>query len=68
MRLPKALLDSYGINDKVKLILKKDHILLEAVEVPRKGWESAFEKMHERSDDQLLMDDVFEDETLDEWM
>ncbi|WP_197739833.1 hypothetical protein [Pedobacter sp. BS3] len=33
---------------------------------PRKNWEQAFRKMHENKDDQLLMDDVFEDETFEE--
>ena len=27
----------------------------------------AFKEMHENEDDQLLIDDVFEDENFDEW-
>lgn len=29
---------------------------------PRKGWVDAFKKMHDCGDDQLLIDDIFEDE------
>jgi|GEM_PF-6276614 len=30
----------------------------------RKGWKKAFKEMHDRQEDQLLMNDVFEDEAL----
>jgi antitoxin MazE len=40
---------------------------LTEVKEPRKNWEKAFKKMHENGDDQLLIDDVFEDENFDEW-
>ena len=67
-RLPKAILEKYNIKDKVELILKNDYILIKPVSTPRKGWEEAFKKMHENGHDQLLIDDVFEDENLDEWI
>jgi hypothetical protein len=34
-------------------------------EKPRKGWAKAFEEMHKAGDDELLINDVFEDETLE---
>jgi hypothetical protein len=34
---------------------------------PREGWAEAFKQMHENGDDVLLIDDVFEDETFEEW-
>lgn len=67
IRLSKTILEKYCIDDKVELILEKDHIILKPKSEPRKGWEKAFKKMHENGDDQLLMNDVFEDETFDEW-
>ncbi len=67
-RLPKAILEKYNIKDKIELILKKDYILIKPVSTPRKGWEEAFKKMHENGHDQLLIDDVFEDENIDEWI
>ena len=67
LRLSKTILEKYKIRDKVELILEKGYIIIKPVSQPRKGWEEAFKKMHEEGDDQLLIDDVFEDETLNEW-
>ena len=67
IRLSKTILEKYNINDKIELILEKGFIILKPMAEPRKGWEKAFKKMHENKDDQLLMDDVFEDENFEEW-
>lgn len=67
LRLSKAILERYNIKDKVEIILEKGRIVLKPVSQPRKGWGKAFAKMHKEGDDQLLMDDVFEDENFDEW-
>lgn len=68
LRLSKTLLEKYNIKDKVELILEKGYIIIKPVAEPRKGWEKAFQEMHKQGDDQLLMDDVFEDENFDEWI
>lgn len=67
IRLSKMLLEKYNITDKVELILEKGYIILKPIQEPRKDWEKAFKKMHENGDDQLLINDVFEDESLEEW-
>ena len=67
IRLSTTILEKYSISDKIELVLEKDCIILKPKSEPRKGWEKAFKKMHERGDDSLLMDDVFEDENFDEW-
>jgi len=67
IRLSKTILEKYSISDKIELILGKGHIILKPKTEPRKNWEKAFKKMHENGDDQLLMDDVFEDENFEEW-
>ena len=67
IRLPKALLDKYNIKDEVELLLEKDHIVIKPKALPRKGWEESFKEMHENGDDQLLIDDVFEDENFEGW-
>ncbi|MFC5271702.1 AbrB/MazE/SpoVT family DNA-binding domain-containing protein [Adhaeribacter terreus] len=67
LRLSKAILEKYNIQDKVELILEENQIILKPVEEPRKGWDKAFKKMHAAGDDQLLMNDVFEDESFEEW-
>ena len=67
IRLSKTILEKYNISDKIEIILEKGFIILKPKSEPRKGWEKAFKKMHENADDQLLLDDVFEDENFEEW-
>lgn len=67
IRLSKTILEKYNISDKVELILEKGYIILKPKTEPRKNWDKAFKKMHKNGDDQLLMDDVFEDENFEEW-
>ena len=66
-RLSKTILERYNITDKMELILEKEQIILRPIPEPRKSWDKAFQKMHENNEDQLLLDDVFEDENFDEW-
>ncbi len=66
-RLSKTLIEKYNIKDKVELILEKGYIILKPISRPRKDWEKAFKEMNENGDDQLLFNDVFEDENLEEW-
>ena len=67
LRLSKDILTRYNIKDKVELVLEKGYIILKPKTQPRKNWEKAFKIMHENKDDQLLMDDVFDDENFEEW-
>lgn len=67
IRLTKTILEKYNIKDTVELILEKGYIILKSKSVPRKDWEKSFEKMHKVGDDNLLIDDVFNDENFDEW-
>jgi len=67
IRLTKTLIEKYNIKDTVELILEKGYIILKPKNSPRKGWDKAFKKMHDKGDDKLLMEDVFEDENFEEW-
>lgn len=67
LRLTKSILETYGIKDKVELILEKGQIVLRPIKPVRQGWDEAFKNLHKNGDDHLLMDDVFEDEDFDEW-
>jgi len=67
LRLSKSILEKYNINEKVEIILEKGRIILKPIENPRKNWEMAFQKMHLENDDQLLVNDVFDNETFEEW-
>lgn len=66
-RLSKTLLEKYKIQDKVELVLEEEHIIIKPVVQPRRGWDEAFQLMHEQGDDELLIDDVFENEKPEEW-
>ena len=67
IRLSKTLLEKYQIKDKVELLLEDDQIIIKPISKPREGWDLKFKEMRENGDDQLLMDDVFEDEKFEEW-
>ena len=67
-RLSKTLIEKYNIKDKVELILEKGYLILKPISSPRKGWETVFKEMNENGDDQLLFNDVFENENLEEWI
>jgi len=67
IRLSKTILEKYSISDKIELILEKGFIILKAKPEPRKNWEKAFKKMNENGDDELLINEVFADETFEEW-
>lgn len=62
IRLAKTILERYDITDKVELIFKEGFLILKPVKKVRDGWDEAFKKMADRGDDELLIDDVFEDE------
>lgn len=66
-RLSKTLIEKYNIKDKIELILEKDQIIIKPISSPRNGWEKAFKEMNENGEDQLLFNDVFENENLEEW-
>lgn len=67
LRLSKTILEKYNIKDKVELILEKGQIILKPIIVPRKNWDIAFKEMNSEKDDELLMNDVFNDESFEEW-
>ncbi len=62
LRLSKEILKRYHMDDKVELILKKDHIIIKPLKAARSKWDQAFQKMHENGDDVLLVNDVFEED------
>jgi len=67
LRLSKDVLAQYNIKDKVELTFEKGHIIIKPKAEPRMGWEVAFNSMLTNNDDNLLLDDVFEDENFEEW-
>lgn len=67
LRLSKSILEMYNIHDTIEIILEKERIILRPIEKPRKDWEAEFKKMHAENDDELLVNDVFDNESFEEW-
>ncbi len=67
LRLSKTILEKYNIKDTVEIMLEEDCIKLKSISNPRKNWEKAFQKMHEKGDDKLIIDDFFIDEKQSGW-
>lgn len=66
-RLSKEILKRYKIKSKMEMILGKGQIILRPISEPRKNWGAAFKKMNKAGDDELFIDDLFEDENFEEW-
>ena len=66
-RISKTILERYNITDKMEMILEKNQLVLRPIAEPRKGWDLAFQEMQKNGDDQLLIEDVFEDDQFEEW-
>ncbi len=55
IRLPKAMIHRYGLDEGVELEMRNDHIIVRAARrKPRQGWDEAFARMHAAGDDRLL--------------
>ena len=67
IRFSKTLLEKYNIRDTVDLIMEKSQIIIRPLSKPRKGWEKSFKEMNENGDDKLLISDIFNEESLEEW-
>ena len=65
IRLPKAVIDQYGLEGEVDIEMKDDHFVVRAPARPREGWEERFARMAERGDDSLLDESAVHLET--EW-
>ncbi len=57
IRLPKTILDSLAIKDKMEMEITDSAIVLTPIqEVPRKGWKDSFAQMHQQDDD--ILEDI----------
>jgi antitoxin MazE len=65
--LSKTILEKYGFEGKIEIIMKQDHVELKAVSPPRQGWDETFKEMHQRGDDELLLEDMLDDDSIEKW-
>jgi len=66
LRIPKPILDQTGILDEVEIEVEKNQIIIRPVKNVRDGWASAFKKMHENGDDELIIDENISDSWAEE--
>jgi len=69
IRIPKAILQQCNIQEKVLLQVEDGKIIIAPTsETPRQNWDDAFTEMHSNQDDQLLVPDSLDLQTVDwEW-
>lgn len=67
LRLSKTILEKYNIQTQVELVLEENQIIIKPLAQPRKDWDKQFKEMNKLGDDELLLDDFFEEEDLEEW-
>lgn len=57
IRIPKNILQQLGIGKKVELEVREEEILIRPVKKKtREGWAEKFAEMHEKGEDELLID------------
>ena len=66
IRIPKYILKRLNLQNKIELIIDDEakQIHIKSSNTPRKDWEEAFQKMHEKGEDELLIEDGLD---LDAW-
>ncbi|NBF39447.1 MAG: AbrB/MazE/SpoVT family DNA-binding domain-containing protein [Spirochaetes bacterium] len=69
IRLPKAVLQQFSIDDKLEMEVHEEEIVLRPLKKnPREGWREAFEYMHEGGEDTDLLGEFEETEEIEwEW-
>ncbi len=53
IRIPKALLEQTRLKGEVEILVRRDSLVIRAVQKARTGWEAAFKLMAEHGDDRL---------------
>ncbi len=66
IRFSKTIIERYNIRDTVEMIMHEDHIIIKPISKPRKGWDKAFMEMTATGDNNLIVPDIFEEETFED--
>ena len=65
--ISKTILERYGFSGKIEIVMEENHLELKPVTPPRQGWDETFKEMHEKGDDELLIDDILDDDLIEPW-
>lgn len=63
LRLSKTILEKYDIGDTVNIRMEENYIIIEPITKPRSDWAKSFKEMRKNGDDELLIQDIFEEES-----
>jgi len=63
LRLSKTILEKYDIGDIVNMRMEENYIIIEPITKPRSDWAKSFKEMRKNGDDELLIQDIFEEES-----
>jgi len=63
LRLSKTILEKYDIGEMVNMRLEENFIIIEPISKPRINWAKSFKEMRKNGHDELLIDDIFEEES-----
>ncbi|MEI2694348.1 MAG: AbrB/MazE/SpoVT family DNA-binding domain-containing protein [Saprospiraceae bacterium] len=63
IRLSKTILEKYEIGELVNIKMEEHCIIIEPVKKPRTNWSKSFKEMRKNGDDELLINDLFEEES-----
>ena len=57
VRIPNHILKQLEIENKIELTVEENKIILQPIKNPREEWEVIFKTMHERGEDNLIIND-----------
>jgi antitoxin MazE len=63
LRLSKTIIEKYDIGEMVNMRLEENFIIIEPISKPRTNWAKSFKEMRKNRHDELLIDDIFEEES-----
>jgi len=66
IRIPKAILEQCRFNKEAELEVQGNALLIKPVNKVREGWDKAFQLMHERNEDALVIHDALDME-MENW-
>ncbi|MEZ4910835.1 MAG: AbrB/MazE/SpoVT family DNA-binding domain-containing protein [Saprospiraceae bacterium] len=63
LQLSKTILEKYDIGETVNIRMEENYIIIEPNTKPRTDWAKSFKEMRKNGDDELLIQDIFEEES-----
>jgi antitoxin MazE len=66
IRIPKAILEQCRFNKEAELEVQGNALLIKPIKKVREGWDKAFQLMHERKEDSLIINDTLDAE-MEHW-